>query len=213
MNHTTQARGDAVYHFAYGANMAPSVLHRRGVSPIAQQPARIVDSTYTILAFRHRAGYATLLQQHHQPCGPAELPAPIGVLYTLSPSDMERLRRCEQGYGTAVLRCELIHAADEQHKVPARDVHAVAFVSKPWNLLPKSVPPQSQYLALLQEGGKHAGLPAEYLQRLASVPSVRPDGRGLPDSYYDTPSRRILIAILLVFVAFVCYAVVALSPM
>lgn len=183
--------------------MSPSVLHRRGVSPLAQQPARLANAQPTILAFRHRAGYATLLQQQQQPCNPAELSAPLGVLYTLSKADLERLRRCEQGYRTVVVQCQVLPA----HEDAARSVDAVAFVSQSWNLLPTSVPPRAQYLGLLKEGAAHAGLPAEYLQRLAAVPTHTADGWGLPAGYYDTPTRRLsflVIALVLLSLCSLC---------
>lgn len=197
MKHT-QHMQQHVYHFAYGANMSSGVLRRRGVMPLTQQPARPVDP-HTILAFRHRAGFATLLRQATQPSGtaPAELAAPLGVLYTLTLTDMDRLRRCEEGYQTMLLPCVPLDPA-------SKPVDALVFSSQPWNLLPESVPPRSQYLEVMCEGAAEAGLPAEYVERLSAVPTVTAAGWGLPDTYYDTPARRASVLV----VGLMCGAVV-----
>lgn len=203
---TTAADQSVVVHyFAYGANMASRVLQRRGVEPLAKQPARPLDQHHWVLAFRHRAGYATLLQQQQVANKTTEVAAPYGVLYALSRSDMEHLRSCEQGYRTITLPCITLH---EEDGTDNELVDAEVFVSQPWNLLPASVPPRPQYLELLKEGAACAGLPDAYVARLEAVSTVTASGWGLPDTYYDTPARRasyVMLAMLAIVFCVVCW--------
>ncbi len=173
-------------YFAYGANMSPKVLMRRNVNPLTQEPAQ---STQHTLAFRHRAGFATLVHNQQQHNTQLDIPMPYGVLYTLTQSDLHALRRAEQGYQLALVPCVSLIDSSRQYT-------AYGFVSHPWEMLPESVPPRPAYLDTLIEGSTHAKLPAEYIARLRAIPTASVDGYGLPDMYYDTPQRRLALFVV-----------------
>ena len=107
-----------ILHFAYGANMDPAVLGRRGLTGPAWATPAVARGWR--LAFNHRAAYANLeeggspaearegLASHPPdttpppppPPPPPPWPAdPHGVLYGLAPADWAALVAAEGGYG------------------------------------------------------------------------------------------------------------------
>lgn len=182
MNRTTPP--PTLWYFAYGANMSARVLTRRSVHPLAQQPAMIKDPSW-VLAFRHRAGFATLLHSNSSQVHSTDLdiPQPYGVLYTITNADLTSLQRAEVGYRLVSVPC--ITADDKQQHT------AYTFTTAPFNLLPASVPPRQAYLHTLLEGATAAGLPEEYVARLRALPTAVVDGYGLPSVYYDTPQNKL----------------------
>ena len=107
-----------ILHFAYGANMDPAVLGRRGLTGPAWATPAVARGWR--LAFNHRAAYANLeeggspaearegLASHPPdttpppppPPPPPPWPAdPHGVLYGLAPPDWAALVAAEGGYG------------------------------------------------------------------------------------------------------------------
>lgn len=169
---------DAAHCFAFGANMSPSTLAKRGVRPLASEPAMVAQQACMQLSFSHRGGYATLRQLGARPPpapGPAAGPAwcqPHGVLHTLTPADLQRLAAREVGYRqVAIPVCTYAGQA-----VPA----ALVFVSSPLLRLYRPVPPTQRYLDLLLEGACHHGLDPSYIawsEGLEAAPPGPLDGR------------------------------------
>ncbi|KAL4419857.1 hypothetical protein ABPG75_006955 [Micractinium tetrahymenae] len=184
------AAADAVRCFAFGANMSPTTLAKRGVMPLASEPALVEDVTLE-LSFSHRGGYATLqkLAAGSSPVpGPALGPAwrqPHGVLHTLTPADLQRLTSREVGYRQIRLA---VRTYDGQ-PVPA----ALVFVSSPLLRLYRPVPLPRRYLDLLLEGARHHGLDSDYIAWLESLEAAPP---GPLDACYDACPANTLAKLL-----------------
>ncbi|KAL4430342.1 hypothetical protein ABPG77_002148 [Micractinium sp. CCAP 211/92] len=175
----TAALPPGIHCFAFGANMSPTTLAKRGVRPLTSQPALLADAGMQ-LSFSHRGGYATLLHlgAGGPPVpGPAAGPAwrqPHGVLHTLTPADLQKLAAREVGY--------------RQVRIPARTYDgravpdALAFVSSPLLHLYQPVAPPRRYLDLLLEGARHHGLDADYVAWLEGLEAAPP---GPLDGRYD----------------------------
>ena len=204
--------GDAVLHFSYGANMASSVLSKRGVKPLASRPAVLAEPA-VVLSFCHRGGFATLVMQPSQQSNGADPRLQRrnvhGVLYSLSRADMAALQRAETGYflqavsvqpypQAARLQCETagmtglekpttvmaITDNPASFMIEKDMVSATAFVSRPMLRLRSPVAPTDRYLKLMQAGAREHGLPPAHVAWLASVPCV--SRSGLPPEYFDT---------------------------
>jgi hypothetical protein len=153
-----------LHYFAYGANMAPSVLAKRGVQPISSEAA-VVSDRGTWLCFGHRGGYATLVQRRRREAvAPPPQPAwqqPHGVLHALRAEDLQQLAQREVGY------C-LTHLPVQPY-THAQPCTAVAFVSSPLLRLYHPAPPRQRYHALLLEGCQHFQLDARYASWLEEL--------------------------------------------
>ena len=198
---------DTVRYFAYGANMAQSILAKRGVVPISACPAKLLASQ--CIAFRHRGGYATIVgspfsngtvfawlrsQQSRfirnekvsdlsaakgsESSDSLAYWGPHGVLYELNRADMRQLESRETGYKLSIAGVSLYDG---------QEINALMFASQSLLLLPASVPPQQRYLELMVIGARLHGLCPKYIQWLHDLP-VAPSGR-LGSEYFDTPSE------------------------
>ena len=198
---------DTVRYFAYGANMAQSILAKRGVVPLSACPAKLLASQ--CIAFRHRGGYATIADSPAStstalawlkfPQSPftkrdrlSDLSAageressdslscwgPHGVLYEMTGADMRRLESRETGYKLSNAGVRLYDG---------QEIDALIFTSQSLLLLPASVPPQQRYLELMVAGARMHGLCPKYTQWLHSLPTAM-SGR-LGSGYFDTPSE------------------------
>ncbi len=192
-----------VRYFAYGANMASSILAKRDIKPLSACPAQL--PAYHSIAFRHRGGYATIIEssvtggtslqcQKNLDNTPVQKGSRIaagvpkdpglvyhgahGVLYELDKADMQKLKGRETGYALSSTTVTSYAGAETT---------ALLFRSQPLLLLPASVPPQRRYLELMLEGAKTHGLAPEYMQWLRELPCARPGGLGA--EYFDTPSE------------------------
>ena len=196
-----------VRYFAYGANMAQSILAKRGVVPLSACPAKLPASQ--CIAFRHRGGYATIADSPSSP-GTAlawlELPqspftkrdrlpdasaagesgssdslscwGPHGVLYEITGADMRQLESRETGYKLSNAGVSLYDG---------QEIDALMFTSQSLLLLPASMPPQQRYLELMVAGARMHGLCPRYTEWLHDLPIAK-SGR-LGREYYDTPSE------------------------
>lgn len=197
------AAAEVVRYFAYGANMARSTLAKRDVRPLSACPAKM--SNNQSIAFRHRGGYATIIENSTdaQPwLSTAQLPpvssaqialtpaethrngslleycGPHGVLYELHQADMRKLTSRESGYSLGSTQVTL-YSGDR--------LEALVFTSQSLVRLPASVSPQQRYLELLLEGAQSHALAAEYTEWLHGLPCARLGGLG--SEYFDTPSE------------------------
>ena len=197
---------DTLRYFAYGANMASSILAKRDIRPLSACPAQL--PAHLSLAFRHRSGYATIMDpsasdratvQWHRIWDNLPLlggrnssnltmldavdtclvyQGPHGVLYELHRADLHKLASRETGYA--------VSSAAVTSYTGVKST-ALLFTSQPLLLLPASVPPQRRYLELMLEGAQTHGLAPEYVQWLRGLPSARPGSLGA--EYFGTPSE------------------------
>ena len=166
--------GEAGGYFAYGANLSPAVLRRRGLAaaPESGQPAVCPGRR---LCFDHRAGYGNLVEGVRGGGGAH------GVVYRLGDEDWARLAEAEDGY--------CLDSVD----VRTYDGEALtvrAFVSDPALRIittnPDALQPTERYLALLREGAEFHGLDEAYSGWLAGLEAVT----AVPAFYHDTPRAR-----------------------
>ncbi len=149
--------GDAVWYFAYGANMHDSALReRRGMRPDEWRAGRI-------------AGYRLRFNLDGRPKGRAA-PANIsldegaevwGVLYQLSRRDLVRLNASE---GVPGRRYRPIWLA--AHDSAGNPLDAVAYVADGKDQDGK---PSLRYITLLREGARAHALPAHWLAFLDGI--------------------------------------------
>ena len=183
-------------YFAYGANLSPSVLRRRGLAaaPEAGVPAVCPGRR---LCFDHRCGYGNLVE------GAAGGGGAHGVVYRLSAEDWERLEAAEDGY--------LLESVDLQ-TYDGGALLARAFVSEPALRVitadPDALRPTERYLALLREGADYHQLSPSYRCWLAGLRGLP---AGVPPAYHDTPRARTVraaglaaLATLAAAIAFAC---------
>ena len=162
-------------YFAYGANLSPAVLRRRGLSaaPESGQPAVCPGRR---LCFDHRAGYGNLVE------GAGGEGGAHGVVYRLGDEDWARLAEAEEGY---CLDSVAVTTYDGEA------LTAQAFVSDPALRIvtadPDALQPTERYLALLREGAEFHGLDEAYSGWLAGLEAVT---GGVPAAYHDTPRAR-----------------------
>jgi hypothetical protein len=89
---------DALLYFAYGANMSSEKLRQRGVQLSRLSPAQVADPSIC-LGFSHRNGFATLVALDTLGSDVRYVyRQPHGVLYRITPRDLDTLRAAEQGY-------------------------------------------------------------------------------------------------------------------
>jgi hypothetical protein len=152
-----------LWYFAYGANMARAVLHRRQVQPGESRAARLDDY---VLRFNHPGAppiepvFAGI-----EPCPGATV---YGVAHRITPAEAAIFDSLEPGYHRVTLA---VHLADETA------VAAFAYASDTPG--PDGIP-SARYLGLLIAGAREFDLPAnviaewERLQTLASAASATP---------------------------------------
>ncbi|CAG9465575.1 unnamed protein product [Pedinophyceae sp. YPF-701] len=210
---TRRARPAHHVYFSFGANMAPAVLRRRGITPVeGPVPAVLVPEDGWQLEFRHRAGYATVVRtaQGRATADEVCLRPVRGAAYVLTVDDFDALARAERGYEVREAEVRLSDAHDYvksggSELAPGAAVSARIFVSQPDNMLPRGLPPPSRYKRVLVEGARSCKLEAGYVAALEALPETSPQGYGLPDEYYDTPalrrSKAVAVAALLTAVA------------
>lgn len=199
----------ALLYFAYGANMASATLRKRGVAPLAAQPAVLEDPSLC-LSFGHRGGYATVGPQpalggsgggrgRDGPGGggaaagtaghrPQLWRSPVhGVLYTLLPEDLQRLQRWEVGYRRSELAVLTYGGGAEGAE---RRRPAAVFQSSPLLRLRAPVAPTHRYLALLLAGAREHQLAGEHLAWLEALQGVAVPPSALGGAAYsDTPAE------------------------
>lgn len=155
--------------------MSSRTLLRRSIKPVSAEPAR-ADTSLT-LSFRHRGGYATVLDARAEK-EELEYPGPHGVLYTLGYDDFAELAARETGYGVSSI---------EVATYRGMRVAAKVFKSQRLLLLNQCLAPRQRYLSLMQAGAAEHGLCKQYRDWLSRVPAN--DNAPLDAQYYDTPSE------------------------
>ena len=163
---TRGAEGLSVAYFAFGANMARSVLTgRRGVVPLDAAPGRVKGHT---LAFNLPG--IPLVEPAFASIERAEPDAEChGVLYTLTPEDWLKVCATEgvfSPFGMGGYRVvSLPVALYDERTVPAFTLQAGG-ARVPSAM---SLPPSERYLNLLKEGARENGLSLEWQRYLARI--------------------------------------------
>ena len=146
---------EPIWYFAYGANMAGAVLARRGLDPVSSE-AGWVDGY--VLTFSHRGllptepAFANLEPRHGERVH--------GVLHCLAAGDLARLDRIE---GAEYAHIDVAATTAQGVSVVARaykDPYPVA-----------GLRPSRRYLQCVCDGARDAGLPLDWVARLAAHPS------------------------------------------
>jgi hypothetical protein len=208
-----------ILYFAYGANMDPAVLARRGVAPSFATPAVLVGPAAQLrLAFAHRAAFATLVEveENEEEGGGLTVPPPRthGVLYGLDRDDWAALARAEVGYTWRPVEVEPYEKKSRgvggrgggggggETQPPASTspttLTARTFVSSPLHRLKggRALPPPRPYLARLVAGVRARGVEESYCQWLEARPTVDPpQGFGLSAAYFETPGRDLIVGV------------------
>ena len=152
-------RDPSILLFGFGALLHPSKMFDR------QPKWTACVAPEHALTFRHRMGFATLEPLGKQrPTGIDEHRSPAcahGVVYWLTPDEVEELSRRERGYTLQTIPVRPLDCSSDE------DLHqALAFVSSRWNLLNRPVAPTRRYANLIVDGAELRGLPEEYIRWL-----------------------------------------------
>ena len=185
-------------YLAYGANLSRSVLTARQLAHIHASGTPVRLRNYH-LRFKHRGGFATIAP-HHQEDDRSTLrntPSLEGVLYAISPDDLNTLKKYETGYYTILIpTSELVHLADDDEgdATNSQD-YVVTFASK-WDVTLKyDVPPRRAYLNKILNGAEHFQLSHEYQNWLKSITTLR-DDEPAPAAYSESPSATLAKAVV-----------------
>ncbi|KAK2052750.1 hypothetical protein LY76DRAFT_598380, partial [Colletotrichum caudatum] len=101
---------DPVWYFAYGSNLHPSVMARRGITPLNARCVSVPSHVLVFDVFGVPYSEPAMAGIQQKPAG-CDTPAVHGVAYLLSASDYERLRVSEgagTGYRDVVLEADCI---------------------------------------------------------------------------------------------------------
>jgi hypothetical protein len=171
------ARGDTVFHVAYGSNLSLDKLRARtpdGRVPIVPRS----QTPVTVPGFRLLFGLAAIppVEPVMADVAPADGALLHGVLYEFSAYDYESLcmsEHCAIHAPSYVEEVVLAHPY-ENGRPP---VMATLFIhARPERRVPESleVYPSRRYLGLILSGAKDAGLDPLYIQMLEQLPVARP---------------------------------------
>ena len=208
---------NTVLYFAYGANLSAATLGRRGVTiaPLRTQIARVSSDT-TALVFAHRGGYATLAERDDSTTWPWRwlflsandglvFMKPYGVLYEVTHQQLEAIKAKEIGYELKTIAIDVIISDGDGDTTEStsntRTTKAVAFISSPWMVVRRPLPPSQRYRDLLLKGAKENNLPDEFSTWLHHLPAVSQAGLGAAE-YEDTATATMVRVIGVLAVVF-----------
>lgn len=146
---------DTVRYFAFGANMATATMRRRGVPYQGTEPAVLRDHR---LVFDLRG--LPLVEPGFASVSAAPGEEVHGVLYTLTPGDLQRLHRTESP-SYAHVELDVYTADGQAHRAW---VYQTRSPRGAWL-------PSRRYLGLLIAGAEEHQLPARYRAQLRAHPS------------------------------------------
>lgn len=174
-----QQDGSTVNYFAYGANLSSKTMSKRSVLIIEitspPVPCRVKDPSI-VFAFCHRSGYATLIHRNRSLLEQAWVQLhdglykhAHGVLYTLTPEQLQKIQKYEVGYTLSPIEVTPYNSnsTDTPHAV-----HAVTFTSSLGMLLRHPVLPTDRYKSLILQGAREHALDDEYIAWLANMPTT-----------------------------------------
>jgi hypothetical protein len=150
----------AIQYFAYGSNMLSERLKAR--CPSARACGTACADGYT-LSFTKKSsdgsGKATLYTEAGRQA--------FGVVFELDEDDLKNLDKAEgvgNGYDRIGGYWVRVQASGEQMKT-------VTYLASP-EYIDQSLKPYDWYLSLVLAGARQHGLPSEYIEALAAVPSI-----------------------------------------
>lgn len=142
-------------YFAYGSNMAPDVMDERSPGHRFLGPARLDDHrlAFTRRSIRSHTGVADVV--------PDAGSAVWGALYELSPDGFESIDR-KEGQGWAYTRTPVRVRLEDGS---SHDAVTYTVLHKE----PEEVAPSTEYVRGLASAARERGLPAAYVDSLASL--------------------------------------------
>ena len=163
---------DLVWYFAYGSNMqAATFAGRRGIRWRRAVAARITGWELVI-------DKPSLLgmQEAFANVVPAPAAVTYGVAYEIAPADLEHVELTEGvklgNYARASVHAEILAPSPGSlERVPAYTLTS--------ELRRPDLKPSTRYMTLLLDGARSHGLPNEWLDRLAAIPTCVEDADSL----------------------------------
>jgi cation transport regulator ChaC len=151
----SQTPADGLWYFSYGSNMHRTIFcERRGMCPVAARPARLEDYR---LCFNLPIGPGERGCANIEPVAGART---WGVLYLLTPEELDRLDRTEGVHVGIYDRIPVTVLVDGEGTVPAFTYQSSRGVG--------GRKPSQRYMRLLLEGAEQHGLPGDYVGFLRS---------------------------------------------
>lgn len=146
---TPEAEKDEVMYFAYGSNMSTGRIGKR-LGPVKKRAiARLADYAIEFdKASTDGSGKTNLV--------PKKSSEAWGVIFDLTPDQMQKLKRIEKGYTEQGIEVDV-----DGNAVPVRTLVAEKRTRR--------LRPTHEYLNLLIEGAEEHGLPGAYVQKLRRV--------------------------------------------
>jgi len=149
-----------LWYFAYGSNMQTATFRgRRGIAYRRAVPARLAG-------WRLVVDKPPLVPIGHAFANIVPDPAGVvlGVLYDITPADMEHVELTE---GVRIGNYRRIDVTVAPLAPPPRDVIAATLAS---DARTPGLLPSDRYMACLVAGAEEHGLPAEWIARLRAIP-------------------------------------------
>eukprot|EP00892_Ulva_mutabilis_P009562 jgi/Ulvmu1/6979/UM033_0037.1 len=144
-----------IFYFAFGANMAQSVVQRRALKPRSAVPGTVRNYK---LYFQHIGAYGTI---EYRPDDTTR-PDVHGVVLDISEAEMRRLAGIEGGYDVK----DVVVTTGDGTRYRAK-----AFITN-WSVrLFDEGLPTHDYIGKLRAGAEHHSLPAEYQDWLNGIKS------------------------------------------
>jgi cation transport regulator ChaC len=152
---------DAIWYFAYGANMHDSAFRvRRGIQPVEHRSGHIKGYRLRFNLDGRPRGKAAPANLHPDP--EAEV---WGVLYRITRRDLIRLDSTEGVPGRGYRHVEI-----EAEDYNGRIIQAITYIAQGKEVDGK---PSRRYITLLREGARAHGLPESYIRFLENVEHSR----------------------------------------
>jgi gamma-glutamylcyclotransferase len=152
---------DAIWYFAYGANMHDSAFRvRRGIQPVEHRSGHIKGYRLRFNLDGRPRGKAAPANLHPDP--EAEV---WGVLYRITRRDLIRLDSTEGVPGRGYRHVEI-----EAEDCNGRIIQAITYIAQGKEVDGK---PSRRYITLLREGARAHGLPESYIRFLENVEHSR----------------------------------------
>ncbi|KAH8848326.1 hypothetical protein MCOR27_003579 [Pyricularia oryzae] len=166
-----------VWYFAYGSNLSPSVMARRGITPLDARCVRVSSHMLVFDVFGVPYSEPAMAGIREKPAG-CDTPAVHGVAYLISASDYQRLRVTEgagTGYRDVELEADSVSLPPTSHTAYTTSdggrLSVATLVAK--NPFDPPRLPSRRYMDLIVGGAEQSGLPGEYVEYLRGLPAYQ----------------------------------------